>query len=407
MDFDLTRTENDETLLSQIDSIRAAKNINVLVPFAKAYLGMFYVIDKALPAKEKVRLITNEKLAEAIFSGFIASLSIAALPSIEKIAHKKAEQQEFAEGYVILAGLDLISANSVVEISTLSQETIEKAVGFYLSNNTGHQSDWFNYLLDKHKEKIILSLSKFWVALLKNKASYLPRQNLLLGNSPDSEVVNGCVLPTLEHWANCKPKTLIQLLVLAFRYGDINELLVLCEHKLKDEKNLSEQIRLYWIASAYLLSPEKHFSLMSNYIGRVKLKVMPLLDFVILLMFDNNKLNLKAKTLTQLLRIIAPIFPPQHHVYGALRGLDINSKNVMLMFYQLLLDEGDSKVKEIKALRRARVMKIYSPVIDDLLELIIRKGNSDGFVLPSFDLYLENLVNNNCLQGRTNKFDLN
>ena len=48
MDFELTRAENDEKLLSQIDSIKTAENIQVLIPFAKAYLGMFYVIDKEL-----------------------------------------------------------------------------------------------------------------------------------------------------------------------------------------------------------------------------------------------------------------------------------------------------------------------------------------------------------------------
>ena len=75
MDFELTRSENDETLLSQIDSIKTAENIQVLIPFAKAYLGMFYVIDKELPEKEKVKLLANDELAEAIFCGFISSLN--------------------------------------------------------------------------------------------------------------------------------------------------------------------------------------------------------------------------------------------------------------------------------------------------------------------------------------------
>ncbi len=51
-------------------------------------------------------------------------------------------------------------------------------------------------------------------------------------------------------------------------------------------------------------------------------------------------------------------------------------------------------------------MKIYSGVIDNLLKLHIRKNNEEDFTLPNFDEYLEILVKDNCLQGRSNKFDL-
>ncbi|MCK5387518.1 MAG: hypothetical protein KAJ39_10035, partial [Gammaproteobacteria bacterium] len=120
MDFELTRSENDETLLSQIDSIKTAENIQVLIPFAKAYLGMFYIIDKELPEKDKVKLLVNDALADAIICGFLASLNRKELPSIEKIAHAKAEQQEYAEGYVILAGLDLVAKKSLADINELN-----------------------------------------------------------------------------------------------------------------------------------------------------------------------------------------------------------------------------------------------------------------------------------------------
>lgn len=135
---------------------------------------------------------------------------------------------------------------------------------------------------------------------------------------------------------------------------------------------------------------------------------MPLLDFVVLIINDKSEININfsAKTVTQLLRMIAPIFPPQHHVYGALGELDINSRNVMLMFYYLTCTNDCDVVSELKSLRKARVMKIYSAVIDNLLEIHMRKKNDKKFVLPDFNEYIEILVRNNCLQGRSNKFDL-
>lgn len=406
MDFELTRTENDEALLPQISDIKTAENIQVLIPFAKAYLGMFYVIDKELVVKEKVKLLANEELADAIFSGFLSSLNRKNLPTVEQVGHALAEQQEFAEGYVILAGLDIIAKKSLTEINKLDSDLIEKAIGFHFSNKSGYHDVWFDYLMTEHKDKVIPAISKYWAAMLKNKATYLPGKDLVLGDTPDIEITQHCILPLLKNWTHCKAKTLSQLLHLAFRYGDVPELLSICEQVLELDENLSERARLYWVASAYLISPDKYFAKLSNYVGRVKLKVMPLLDFIILVMSDKTKVNINVEIIVQLLRMIAPVFPPQHHIYGAIGALDINSKNVMLMFYYLLCLNSTDVVTEIKSLRKARVMKIYLPVIDDLLALHLREINEEGFIIPSFESYIKKLVENGCLQGRSNKFDL-
>ena len=407
MDFELTRFENDEKLLPQLASIKTAENIQVLIPFAKAYLGMFYVIEKELPEKEKVKLLANNELAEAIFDGFLSSLKLNELPSIEKIGAAIAEKKEFQEGYVILAGLDLVAKNSLENIPKLNEDIIEKGIGFHFSNNSGYHDIWFDYLLTEHKYMVISAISKYWVAMLKNKVAYLPGKNLVLGKKPDVEITQSCILPILNNWHNCKEKTLVQLLHLAFKFSEKDEFLMVCEQALKNDTNLNERTRLYWIASAYLISPEKYFAKLSNYVGRVKLKIMPLLDFIILIMGDECKknINLNSKIIAQLLRMICPVFPPQQHVYGAIGELDINSKNVMLMFYYLITSNDLDTEKEIKSLRKARVMKIYSAVIDNLLELRMNNNSSD-FTVPHFDEYIKELINSNCLQGRSNKFDL-
>ena len=405
MDFELTRSENDKTLLSQIDSIKTAENIQVLIPFAKAYLGMFYVIDKELSEKEKVKLLANDELAEAILHGFLSSLNCSTLPSVESIGHAKAEKQEFPEGYVVLAGLDLVAKKSLSNIKELKSEFIERAIAFHFSNKTGYHDIWFDYLFTEQKNEVIPALTKYWVAILNNNATYLPGRDLILGERADVQIIEYCILSLLDSWSHCKIKTLSQLLHLAFKHSNTREFLLLCERVLEKDSELNERTRLYWLTAAYLLSPDKYFYKLSSYVGRVKLKVMPLLDFVVLVINDNQT-EFNAKVVTQLLRMIAPVFPPQFHIYGAIGELDINSKNVMLMFYYLASVTDVNAVNEIKLLRKARVMKIYSAVIDDLLELRIRNHNAGNFNIPSFDDYIENLVDKNCLQGRSNKFDL-
>lgn len=408
MDFELTRSENDERLLPEVESIRTAENIQALIPFAKAYLGLFYVIDSELAANKKIKLIANNELADAVLQGFEASLFHKEINSVESIGHAMAEQKEFPEGYVILAGLDIMAKKSLENIANLNIETIESAVGFHFSNKTQHHDIWFDYLFMEHKNKIIPALSKYWVAMLKNNATYIPGRNLIFSDFPDTEVIQCSVLLLLEYWTKCKAKTLFQLLQLAFKYSDTQAFLTVCENVLANDKELNEKTRLYWIASAYLLAPEKYSALLLNYVGRVKLKIMPLLDFVIVIIANHKEINidLSDKQVTELLRMIAPVFPPQQHVYGALGNLDISSRNVMLMFYHLVYSENETITGEIKKLRKARVMKIYSGVIDNILELHIRKNNETGFLLPDFDTYIRDLVKNNKLDGRRNKFDL-
>jgi hypothetical protein len=407
LDFELTRKENDELLLPQIASIKTGENIQALIPFAKAYLGMFYVIDSEIEAKEKVKLLANDELAESIFAGFLACLGQSDLPSVTEIGHAAASKKEFAEGYVILAGLDLVAKKSLSNINNLDVDVIEKAIAFHFSNKSGYSDVWFEYLFSEHKEKVLPAISQFWVAMLKNKTTYLPGKNLVLGDHPDIEVIQYCILSLLENWTQCKVKTLSRMLSLAFKYSEVNKFLAVCEHVLAHDEILNEKTRLYWLTAAYLISPDKYFARLSDYVGRVKLKVMLLLDFVVLLSKEHDlNITLSNKVVIQILRMVAPIFPPQHHVYGTLGELDINSKNVMVLFYYLACSKDKNAGNDIKILRKARVMKIYSGVIDNLLKLHIRKNNEEDFTLPNFDEYLEILVKDNCLQGRSNKFDL-
>lgn len=408
LDFELTRSENDEQLLPQVESIRSGKNFQALIPFAKAYLGLFYVIDSELAAVEKIKLLANRELADAVIDGFKASVLREDVPTVDQIGEAMATHKEFAEGYVILAGLDLIATHSMTGVESVKQKTLESAIAFFFSNKTNHHNQWFQYLLKEHKEKVLPALGKYWSAMLINNATYIPGRNLVLSDSPDVEVVQHTVLLLLEHWQNCKAKTLFQLLQLAFKYADADEFLAVTERILSQDEKLNEKTRLYWVATAFLLAPEKYSARLSAYVGRVKLKIMPLLDFVTVIIAHKDQVSIDVSDMliTQLLRMIAPIFPPQHHVYGALGGLDINSKNVMLMFYSLVSSENETVLKEIKALRKARVMKIYSGVIDSVLELQMRKNNDKGFVLPDFESYIKYLADHNMLDGRSNKFDL-
>jgi hypothetical protein len=134
---------------------------------------------------------------------------------------------------------------------------------------------------------------------------------------------------------------------------------------------------------------------------------MPLLDFITQAMKEEkSKINFNDRLVAELVRLAAPVFPPQHHVYGSLGGLDINSKNVMLLFYKLACSESQGVQLELKALRKVRVMKIYSGVINYLQDLHLRKINDGSFVMPDYERFIANLYADDLLHGKSNRFDL-
>jgi len=407
LDFEATRLENNTKLLPQIDALRSGEDINVLVQFAKAYLGMFYVIDSAIPAEEKINLLVNEELAGAILQGFVAYTSKNTLPSVQDIGQNLAENKDYNEGYIVLAGMDLIAKKSLADVSALPVTLLNSVIGFYYANKCSHQHAWYEYLLENHTEIVAKAVSQLWQAMVKNNAAYLPGRKFLFGEKPDKTIVQFSILPLLENWTGCKPKILFQMLLLALKHSELEQLQRVCEKRLAEE-TLNERSRLYLLTTVYLIAPEKYQAVLTNYVGRVKLKVMPMLDFIVQLLTIKNELKVKFNDVevTQLLKMVAPVFPPQHHVYGALGSLDINSRNVMLLFYYLVQSNDADIVNVIKSLRKARVMKIYSGVIDNLLEIHLRKKNENEYKVPDFNAYVETLVNENKLQGKSNKFDL-
>lgn len=408
MDFETTRQENDQKLSGQLVAIRSADASEVLVPFAKAYLGMFYVIDSELPPKQKIRLLANEKLSDAILDGFKASLSHGGFPSARQIGAKMAVQQDYAIGYPVLAGMDLLAKQSLQNVENLADDILAAAVCFHFANKTCHQDIWLDEILAKQGERVASALTEFWIGLVNNGARYLPGGALVLEQQKNIPLVKASILALLEHWINCKPLVLREMLFTAFRYADHASLAALATQKIERDKFDSEVQRVYWYATAFLLAPELMFNHLSNYIGRVKQKVLPLLDYCIAVLARRTELelNINAMVLAQLLRIIAPIFPPQQHSYGEFGQIDVNSRNVMKLFYALACFDTSDVQAALRWLRKARVMKIYSGVLDSIHEIHMRKGNDRNFACPEFDEYVDALIAANKLSGRSNRFDL-
>jgi hypothetical protein len=156
------------------------------------------------------------------------------------------------------------------------------------------------------------------------------------------------------------------------------------------------------------LSPEEFGQHLANYIGRVKQKVLPLLDFMMKVEASDSGSQIQFSPMmdAQLLRIIAPIFPPQEHSYGHMGGIDVNSRNVMRLFHKLATDPHPEAPEAITWLRKVRVMKIYTNVIKHAEQLQKKIRGNDSYQVPDFASYLAELEQDDKLIQRRNRFDI-
>jgi hypothetical protein len=398
VDFSQVRRENNQQLAGKVEQIRSAKAQSVLEPFARAYLGMFYEIDNHLDCDERVELLASPEIANAVLQGFETTVINQAPATPAEIGEELAAGKELAEGYVILAGMDRLDRQN--RLSEVSDATLRSALCFTYSNNIPHQHQWQDALLD-NDQIAIPALADFWAALIKQDAHLLPGLKKHLLEDQREPYIKQLVLTVLQNWQTCRLKIFKPLLQQALFHADHQQLLVIARQKIDQEKLADENQRVLWLAAAFLISPDVFEQPLAGYIGRVKQKVLPLLDFVIeTLRSTQAQTVISARAIAQLLRVIAPIFPPQFHVYGSEKVLDVNSQNVMFLFHQLARYPAEEKRPALDMLRKARVMKIYKKVIDHCSQL-----DGENIDPSCFRDFLRYLIDKELVVEKSNRFD--
>ncbi|MFP4609537.1 MAG: hypothetical protein ACLFQT_00815 [Thiohalophilus sp.] len=405
--FAQARKENDERLLGQLDSLRNGEDLQILEPFARAYLGMFYEIEDGIAPADKVAMLANQKVSEAVLSGFVSALGRDDIPAPYQIGDQLGKNESSPFGYVVLAGLDRLIQTRPEKVEQLPQSVLQSAICFHFANHTDHQDEWFNWLLTD----ISISapaLNGFWQGLINNNAQMLPGLRMIIADSEYADLNREVLLPVLIHWKNCKLKTFKELVFVALRDVEHDKLLQAARDLINEEEGLQDETRrLYWLAIAFLLSPEEFAQHLANFIGREKQKVLPLLDFMMRVGATDADTGVEFTPMmdARLLRIIAPIFPPQEHSYGHMGGIDVNSRNVMRLFHKLATTSHPDALEALKWLSNVRVMKIYKPVIKHA-ERLQKKIRAGDVAPPDFSSYLDELEKNDELVQRRNRFDL-
>ena len=401
MNWQAAREENDTLLGHRLDEIRKGELLTALVPFARCYLGMFHDLDNELPGRQRIALLANESLCDAILQGFVALLSNTALPAAQEIARQPQEAARL--GYVVLAGMDYLVRNDAQTAAALPKSVLQSALCFHFSLTPTQDTPWVSQLL-RRSELASGMFSEYWRALLQRGERVLPGYLRVFRSNQLPEVASRVVIPLLTDWSQCRKPYLKEMLYAAFAHGHEASLLSLARDKLAQAEQLDETSRVYWYGCAFLLASEEFANPLAGYIGRVKQKALPLLDFVIGLVRPDlpQSLPLSANAVAQLLRILGPVFPPQSCTYGTLGWLDVNSQNVMWLMYLLASYHGSAGSTALKTLRKARTMRIYAACLDYVAELQ-QKAVPENDPLPTYSEFVDVLINEHKLDGRSKR----
>ena len=396
------RDENQSLLEGRLQEIRRGDARDTLEPFAKAYLGMFDDINNNIPSEARIYLLVDEPLAEPIIQGLVNALQQQGLPGVANIAAALINNDRLGIGYIALAGFDLFLRHEG-QVAQLSPDCIKAIICFHYANATYHPDDWLTPLLQAAPDIAAEAFIEFWSVLRERHYAYLPGLKEILENDDLLTLRNKVIVTAVSLMRNKRPKELARMLLAALNSNSCQELSATSAEVLQDSDALGMRQQVYWQAIAFILDPARHGNILSAFVVQEKIKILPLLDFINEVLVENEG-RLSGEAIGELIRIIAPKFTPQLDNHGNLS--DVTQK-VAWLFYLLAIKTTLPAMQVTKKLRRLRVFKLYSEVLDEVESLQQQLATDAVSEAPDADSFIRQLHASGKLKSKKKWTDTN
>lgn len=342
--------------------IAAGGDPGALVPFAKAYLGLFAKIEGGASPTQRVAVLAEPPLLEAVLAGFEAVARNHALPSPGKIGRRYGEDVVMDIGYPVLAGMHRLALAGSTAIGALPPSNLAAALCFHYANPVEEQASWYTMLLRDRQHLVSATLKEFWLALIAAGKSGLPGFHVVTREPEMRPVLSELLLPLLESWTGCRRETYQSLLLDAMCYVP-RESLLSAAASLLDGGRLDVAKQVFWLSVAFLIEPDAWRARLGVFIGRSKERALRMLEFMVELLrqTERNGLRVTPEVLGDVLRLIGPRFPPKLGHPGAEPDanpgeLDDIDRQVMYVFERLADAPSRPALDVLRRLRRVRVM---------------------------------------------------
>ncbi len=363
-EFAKARRRVEARVAGRLDDIRRGRAMDVLVPYAKAYLGLYLDLDNRIDPEQRVRLLAGPELADAVLQGLHAAPALDHGLEPRAVGRSMAAGEAPPAGFTILAGMDRRFVDGTWE--ALPRERLAVALACRYANRSNLRPRWAEALRDQGAGLFPPVLAALWAGLVEAGERCLPELRWALEH-PAGEPVLEAGLETLlasrVPWSDSQHRALT---LRALATVPAERLLEIATAQLDRAEEIPIRQQVGWHALAFLLDPVRHGPRLAAFCGQSRIKVLPLLDFVVAALEGGPgraPLDPGPEAIAQVLRIVAPAFSRNQHPQG---GTDAIARKVLWLFDRLGADPGPGATAVIRRLGRVRVLRNYADVIEDL-----------------------------------------
>jgi len=356
VDYEQTRSSTHEKLAGHLEDLSHGRDIKSLASFAKAYLCMYLDLDKNISPDERVKLLADDELLGYIWDGFSYVLAQPCEISAEDIAKAYVDGERLDIGYILLAAFDRKIRNNK-NIPESDDRLMAAMICFYYVNRNELDNLWVAHYAGSNSILFADTLIAFWQILEKQGSHKKPGLREILYKQEYSLILQAMILPALSVFPGINKYFLRRLLQLSFNHVSLPALLDICRQHL-EENVMPAANQLYWLSTAYLLSPDEYKDSLFERVGRTREKALPLLDYIdVVLSESDRQFSLTAEMLANLLHMIAPKFRPVEDRFGR---YDDNVQKIIRLFDLLRNDKSNEAKLAVEKLKKIRVMRLYS-----------------------------------------------
>lgn len=267
--------------LSQIQSGTA--RVDLTHQLAGVWMGLYCDIHGQTPGERFENYCEDGKAILRIAeTGFRRCPERDNLPTVQEIIDLNLKQKEHFIRRPCLIGMELRWRDGDAEIDNLPEETLRRMLAFRLTDGTGNTPEWFLHLVRQRPALVAEVLSRYARATLKAGKDFVDSIYPLAHDAQYRGLAVFAAPRVLETFPVRARSTqlhhLNDLLKAALRYTP-DKLPALIEKKLS-MKGMDVAQKVYWLATAMLVDPNKYEAALWNHIGKSEVRTNHLAGFL-------------------------------------------------------------------------------------------------------------------------------
>jgi hypothetical protein len=311
--------KNIENLEPHKEAIVAGTATGVLEHYARVWFGLFSDVDHDASPLNRLKKEVGDDLAEAIVNGFRNALVQPCFNSVQEIAETNVKNQFFYRGFLMLAGMDMISSDGIEAILKLPDEILRVAIAYDISSALDKKPDWPSWLNDRKPELVERALDEYWRVQFNADPEHITGFYTFNGDEPRLQIILRLLPSFLRDYPRAKTPLLESMLLNAVLYSSDETILPLIPIALQRRFPAGTGQRAMWIATGFAFSPDEYYETLKAWLSSHepdKWSVFPIIMSQVWDRDDEGKLESSIEYRRSVVEILGSVFENVHYETG-------------------------------------------------------------------------------------------